>query len=197
MAEGNRYTSKVKSKSILELQRIIDNYKDYDEMLVSASVIELESRGEETIDGKKALSEIEKKKFKKEEQEKINKEPFIPENLPRTIKFSAYLIYMNTLIWLVMNLFSTHIMLRLGGLALILGIGLTVLLAITVHKGSNAARWIYTSIITIGLIFNVFHLFSGFVLPLNSIFQTLISLTAVIFLFQPESKKWYSGAKDE
>ncbi len=185
----NRFINKVRNKSNAELERIIANNSDFQKEMIIAAIAELEGRGEFVEKREEIIDTFEKKEaemtFRKKEKTK-----FIPEDLPRTIKFSAYLLYTSILISIVLaslNGFGTND----GIISFNIGLILMTVLAVYVHRGSNSARWALTLLMGLGVLLKVALMIPAFGVRITVSIQSLIQLAAVILLYVDDSRAWY------
>ena len=67
---SNRYIQKVKSKTVKDLEKIVQNHEDYEKDLVLAAISELEFRGGEVSESEGIKERIKEKEAKEAEREK-------------------------------------------------------------------------------------------------------------------------------
>ncbi len=87
---------------------------------------------------------------------------------------------------------------RLGAIvALVVGVALAALFAYFIAKGANWARIVYTVLLGLGILLNLFGLFGSqpAILLIITVLSLLLSVAIVFFLYRPDSNSYFKTGR--
>lgn len=80
---------------------------------------------------------------------------------------------------------------------LIISVGLAALFAYFISKGANWARIVYTVILVLGIMFNIFGLFGAqpVILLVITVVSIALSVAVLFFLYRPDANSYFKGGQ--
>lgn len=80
---------------------------------------------------------------------------------------------------------------------LVIGVAVAALFAYFISKGANWARIVYTVLLIIGILFNIFGLLGAqpVILLILTVISIALSVAILYFLFRPDSTRYFKGQR--
>jgi len=191
MTKQNYFSSKVKSETTEKLIHKISSDNGLSEKYTLAALWELEARSSLPKEFSDTLSLLESKHFSEAEQNQYNQH-VVPPDLPASIKYAAYLLYLGFAIdMMVFIVFDTMHSYSLNGLELPYS-AISLITGVVIHMGKFWARLLYFAVFSFITFLNlvVFSLSAFSDVVVIIVYQILL-LGALLLLVKKDSNNWY------